>query len=51
MLVNDGRVPVEIQFERASHLPEAVRAEGMSAWKPDRIGPLAQADAALIHAK
>ncbi|EJK49000.1 hypothetical protein THAOC_32162 [Thalassiosira oceanica] len=33
-----------------SVLPEAVRAEGMSARELDRIGPLAQADAALIHA-
>ncbi|EJK59145.1 hypothetical protein THAOC_20666 [Thalassiosira oceanica] len=29
-------------------LPEAVRAEGVPARKPDRIGPLAQADAALV---
>ncbi|EJK59776.1 hypothetical protein THAOC_19962 [Thalassiosira oceanica] len=35
---------------RASHLPEAVRAEGMPARQRDRIGPLAEADAALIHA-
>ena len=48
MVVKTG--PVEIQFERAYHLPEAVRAEGMSARELDRIGPLAQADATLIHA-
>ena len=40
----------KIEFERSSHLPEAVRAEGMPARELDRVGPLAQADAALIHA-
>ncbi|EJK54133.1 hypothetical protein THAOC_26306, partial [Thalassiosira oceanica] len=38
----------KIEFERACHVPEAVRAEGMSARERDRIRPLAQAYAAFI---
>ena len=36
-----------IQFEECA-LPEAVRAEGMPARKLDRVGPVAQADTALV---
>ena len=53
--MEDGESVVEIiqprwipLYERA--LPEAVRAEGMPAWELDRIVPLAQANAALVHA-